>query len=212
MTTSASLPAFTKEQYDSILALIQSSKIASPQHMVNQVSTSVSTGHTSVEAYTSGNAYCSLPISHCLACVKSNSWILYSEASDHICSSLNWFTTYYTIEPTNVKLPNNNIVVTNIASTINLTPHLVLHRVLYLKDFSFNLISVSKLCSSSNCILHFFDKYCELQDMTSHKKIGLAYLREGLYKLKLEDSIPRTMCNTPFSQHKNFIIKSKFST
>lgn len=86
--------------------------------MVNQVSTSVSTGHTSVEASTSGNAYCSLPISHCLACVKTNSWILDTGASDHICSSLKWFTTYYTIEPTNVKLPNNNIVVTNIAGTI----------------------------------------------------------------------------------------------
>jgi len=91
--------------------------------------------NTSVEASTSGNAYCSLPISHCLACVKSNSWILDSGASDHVCSSLNWFTTYYTIEPTNVKLLNNNIVVTNIAGTINLTPHLVLHRVYISKIF-----------------------------------------------------------------------------
>jgi len=72
-----------------ILALIQSSKIASPQHMVNQVSTSVSTGHTPVEASTLGNAYCSLPLSHCMTCVKSNSLILDSGASDHICSSLN---------------------------------------------------------------------------------------------------------------------------
>jgi len=39
----------------------------------NQVSTSVSTGHQPVEATTLGNAYCSLPLSHCLACVKSNS-------------------------------------------------------------------------------------------------------------------------------------------
>ena len=54
MTASGSLPAFTKEQYDSILALIQSSKIASPQHMVDQVNTSVSIGHQPVEASTSG--------------------------------------------------------------------------------------------------------------------------------------------------------------
>jgi len=103
-----------------------------------------------------------LPISHCLACTKSDSWILDSGESDHICSSLNWFTTYYQIKPINVKLPNGELVVTDIAGTINLTPQLVLHKVLYLNDFSFNLIFVSKLCSTSKCILHFFDNHCEL--------------------------------------------------
>jgi len=62
MNISGSLPAFTKEQYDNILALIQSSKAAPPQPSVNQVS--VSTGHTSDEAFVSGIPQCFFYLFH----------------------------------------------------------------------------------------------------------------------------------------------------
>ena len=71
--STSSLSAFTKDQFDIILAIIQSSKIASSQPTINQVRTLVSTSPTPVKSSASGNISCSLHVSHCLTYIKSKS-------------------------------------------------------------------------------------------------------------------------------------------
>lgn len=57
---------------------------------------------------------------------------------------------------------------------------------LYVPDFSFNLISVSKLSHALNCIVTFVGSKCEIQDLKARKMIGSAELFEGLYYLLID--------------------------
>ncbi|MCI14810.1 retrovirus-related Pol polyprotein from transposon TNT 1-94, partial [Trifolium medium] len=45
---------------------------------------------------------------HFIGSLNSNAsyWLLDSGASDHICSSIHWFSSFYRIKPIDVKLPN----------------------------------------------------------------------------------------------------------
>lgn len=82
--------------------------------------------------------------------------LLDSGANDHVCSSHSLFNTYYCrITPIEVTLPYGNYVTTQFTSTIHLTPTITLINVLFLPYFSLNLISISKLCIHSNCIVPF---------------------------------------------------------
>jgi len=66
----------------------------------------------------------------------TSGWIFDSGASDHICSSLDWFTHYKHTDPLNVTLPNGCTIVAQYAGTIEFSPHFVLKDALYLPDFS----------------------------------------------------------------------------
>ena len=172
-STSHSGPILTQEQYDIFVSLVQQIDANNNQHkgkqvITNQVKTLAHNGHMPNEASNTGmvlanstkqfspQLYCLT--SYTLSCTlnkNSNSWILDSGANDHICSSLMWFTTYYKIKPIGVQLPNGNLITAKYAGNVHFSSSLVLVNVLYLPEFSFNLVSVSKLCESSNCDVHF---------------------------------------------------------
>ena len=66
--------------------------------------------------------------------------------------------------------------------TIHLTSLITLNYVLCLPDFSFNLISVSKLTRTLNCnISFFFPDYCLIQDLSTKQVIGRGRESGGLY-------------------------------
>nr|KYP58589.1 Copia protein [Cajanus cajan] len=71
-----------------------------------------------------------------------SSWVLDSGAIDHICYCLSHFTSYHKIKPIHVTLPNGNKVVANYSSSVFLTLDHVLHNVLYIPSYSFNLLSI----------------------------------------------------------------------
>ena len=56
--------------------------------------------------------------------------------------------------------------------TIHLTPLITLIFVLSLPQFSFNLISMSKLTRTLNCSISFFPGYCLIQDLSTNWIIG----------------------------------------
>ena len=62
------------------------------------------------------------------------SWILDSDAIDHICLSLTHFTSYHKINPISIKLPNRNQVIANYS---------VIDNVLYIHNFTFNPLLVA---------------------------------------------------------------------
>jgi len=74
-----------------------------------------------------------------------SSWIIGSDATDHMYSSLTHFTSYHQINPIYVKLPNENQVNVNYSGTIFLNQNHVIDNVLYIPCFNFNLLSVAKL-------------------------------------------------------------------
>nr|KYP65402.1 Retrovirus-related Pol polyprotein from transposon TNT 1-94 [Cajanus cajan] len=110
-------------------------------------------------------------------------WIIDSGATDHISCSLNFFKDYSPINPVHIHLPNGSTVVACFSGTVYFTPHFVLHDVLYVPNFNFNLLSISKLISTLPYHLIFSDKICHIQEASSLRMIGLASLKQGLYHL-----------------------------
>jgi len=76
-------------------------------------------------------------------------------ATDHVAQNRENFSTFFRIKPVNIKLPNNSIVTANFAGTIQFSTQLILFNVLYVPEFSFNLISVQTLIKDLNCKLRF---------------------------------------------------------
>nr|KYP68435.1 hypothetical protein KK1_022059 [Cajanus cajan] len=149
---------FTSQQYQALLALIQqpsndSSSSSTP--CVNQIGTfsPCPTNNSS----TVGNV---LPFICSLNSIHNASWFLDSGATDHLSSSLAYFTSYSSIKPIVVRLPNGQEVFATHSGLVKFSETLFLSDVLYIPSFTFNLISISKLVSSLNCILTFSSNKC----------------------------------------------------
>ena len=81
--------------------------------------------------------------------------------------------------------------------------HFPLSYVLSLRNFSFNLVSVSKLTRALKCCVSFFPNFCLFQDLMTKQIIGRGHEFWGLYILDLE--VPRPIAysgvTTPFETH-----------
>ena len=75
---------------------------------------------------------------------NGDTWVIDTGATDHIVHSVNLFTNFTAIS-TNVELPNGETVVVTHIGSISLSATLVLHNVLCVPSFSFNLLSVSQI-------------------------------------------------------------------
>ncbi|XP_019440938.1 PREDICTED: uncharacterized protein LOC109346011 [Lupinus angustifolius] len=101
-------------------------------------------------------------------------------ATDHVCPDLSIFDIHHNIKPITIGLLNGNTVSAKISGTVNLTDSLILHNVLYVPEFNFNLISIHKLTNSLHCKLIFDSSNCSIQDMITLRLIGRAEVRNGL--------------------------------
>ena len=74
---------------------------------------------------------------------------------------------------------------------------------LSLRNFSFNLVFVSKLTRALKCCVSFFPDFCLFQDLMTKQIIGRGHEFRGLYILDLE--VPRPIAysevTTPFETH-----------
>ena len=95
-----------------------------------------------------------------------------------------------------VKLPNGHHVHATHSGVVHLSTAITLLNVLYIPTFTFNLISISKLVSSTNCTLIFSSTSCTLQDMNNRMKIGTVEVRHDLYHLTLDQITTKAVCST----------------
>ena len=65
-----------------------------------------------------------------------------------------------------------------------MTPLITLTSILILLQFSFNLISVSKLIYTLNCSISFFPDHCLIQDLSTKRIIGRGCESGGFYILE----------------------------
>ena len=171
-----SMVGFTQEQYQSILELIQQSKLTS---QANSISTSPFILNTHSHPENGKN---------------SQLWILDTGATDHIAFDLSIFISHNTIVPIHVSLPNGSHVTASISGSIALSPNLVLHNVLYIPSFHVNLISIAKLVHTNNCVVHFTNDSCKILQNQSMEVIGTTRLQRGLYVL--HSSYDQHACNS----------------
>ena len=165
----------TQGQFNTLMELIQKSSIGQSSGCAS--SNQVAVGHLST-----GNT------SHCMHSSSNSSWIINSGASDHICSSIKWFHSYKKIVPISVRLPNGQCLVASYSGTIHFFPDFIVHNVLLLPEFSLNLLSVSRLCESSNYNVSFLNSKCFIQDKVTLRMTGSAEQKDGLYYLTLRDN------------------------
>jgi len=171
-----------------LLALLQQSKFNG--NVSNQVSVipSNTTTHT-------GNKFLS----------SFSFWILDSGATNHICSSLTHFTSYHQINPISVKLPNGNQVIANYSGSVFINQDHVLDNVLYIPNFTFNLLSVAKLINVLSCVITFDSNGCHIQDKNSLKMIRSTEMQDRLYILRVPSYQKLQIKPIQFTHTVNFI-------
>ncbi|KAI5427668.1 hypothetical protein KIW84_032905 [Lathyrus oleraceus] len=168
--------SITQEQYSQLIGLLQQTNLLPSNPTPNPSANHISTHFSHTPNENSGKLFVSTV--SCSTYIKPDFWILDSGANDHVCSSLKLFSCYHKIQPISVCLPNGSVFLAKHAGTIQFSPHLQINNVLYTPDFSLNLVSVSKLCQSTNCKFIFSANDCFNQV-------------EGLYRLRTDiDSIP----------------------
>jgi len=124
--------------------------------------------------------------SHISSHIPSNnlhSWIIDTGATDHMISTVSLFTSVTTTISSRVKLPNGNYAMVTHIGTVKLSEHLILHDVICVPSFSFNLISASKLIQSLHCCLIFLAIFCFIQSLLDWVTIGVGRQQGGLFYL-----------------------------
>ena len=117
------------------------------------------------------------------------------------------FSSFYKIKPITVKLPNNSTVIAEFAGTKIFSESFIIFNVLYIPEFSFNIISIQTLIKDSNCKLIFSCEQCQIHDNHSYKIIGHASMIRGLYYLdeNTSNSRDRVFVNTTMNYSKKDI-------
>lgn len=113
--------------------------------------------------------------------ISHHSWILDSGATSHICHDLKHFSHYTYLSNRTVTLPNNYKITVKAIGTVNLSPSLKLHNVLYIPSFHVNIISISSFLHNTDSCVIFHDSCVLLQDKQQRKVIGKGNLSQGLY-------------------------------
>ena len=122
-------------------------------------------------------------VSTCLT-HSSTPWILDTEASDHISGNKDIFSslTFPSPLPT-ITLANGSQTIAKVIGSACPLPSLPLTSILYVLDFPFNLIFISKLTHDLHCVLTFSHNSITLQDRSTRKTIGIGHDSQGLFHL-----------------------------
>ena len=111
-------------------------------------------------------------------------WILDTGASYYISGNRDLFSslTFPAPLPTITLANGSQTIAKGIGSACPL-PSLPLTSILYVHDFPFNLISISKLTCDLHCVLPFEHNPVTLQDRSTRKTIGIRHESQGLFHL-----------------------------
>ncbi|GAA0148852.1 hypothetical protein LIER_08181 [Lithospermum erythrorhizon] len=107
--------------------------------------------------------------------------IIDSGASSHITGDLSILSDSIDISACRVGLPDGHLYSAVKRGNVYLSSHFVLRDVLYVPQFTCNLISVTQLTNSMNCVVKITKNVCIIQDPISRNLIGLGERRNGLY-------------------------------
>ena len=118
----------------------------------------------------------------CLA--TQDPWVIDSSATDHMTGTSGLLSDLeHSSSLPNVTLADGLATIVSGLGTANLSPNLSLSSVLYIPNFLFNLLSISKLTKHLNCVAIFLSTHCIFQDLKTGKIIGGGHEVDGLYYL-----------------------------
>ncbi|XP_016205051.1 uncharacterized protein LOC107645516 [Arachis ipaensis] len=170
----------SSHQKDAILQFLKGQEAPQQPQVTNQVQSTTNNtpliqGNTVILKYSSNIST--------FVTVKSHLWVIDTGATDHVTFNLDDFQSYQEISPMIVRMPDGSHTTSSIIGTIRFSNQLYLSNVLFIPNFDFKLISVSKLTSKLKCKMLIDDNLCEIQDQATLKRIGVAKCADGLYTL-----------------------------
>lgn len=112
---------------------------------------------------------------------NSIAWIINNGATHHITGSFSCLSDVRRTHPCPVGLPDGKSALATHEGRVQLAPNIILTHVLFVPQFSYNLIAVSRLIDDSKCIVQFTNSLCAIQDLRSGSLIGVGERRDGLY-------------------------------
>ncbi|XP_058781179.1 uncharacterized protein LOC131655309 [Vicia villosa] len=139
------------------------------------------------------NSYSTASVAHTgnsSACLSQSSslgpWVLDSGVSDHVTGNKNLFTSLSTsgVLPT-ITSANGSQTQSEGIGTVQILPSLSVTSALYVPNYPFNLLSISRLTRSLDCIVTFTNSNVILQDRSSGRTIGVGCESQGLYYLSV---------------------------
>ncbi|RDX87989.1 hypothetical protein CR513_30468, partial [Mucuna pruriens] len=146
-----------------------------------------SNNHSQSSASPSVSTAC---ISHSME--SQGSWIIDSGASDHISGHDSVFSSISSPEfPHFISLANGSKMVSQGVGQVSLSSSISLNSMLYIPRCSYNLISLSQLTRSLNCLVTFYADSFVIQDQNTGQLIGEGHESRGLYYLS---NNPSTLC------------------
>ncbi|XP_027345097.1 uncharacterized protein LOC113857424 [Abrus precatorius] len=174
--------SLSAEEYKVVISLLQQANLTGnvPQSQVAALTTRDidpihNSGNTFVCTFQSNNA---------------STWIIDSGAIDHIYFDKSLFFIFRSLSfPISVKLPNGSYAIATHSGNVPITSYLTLLDVLFLLEFSVNLISAPKLAKHQYCAIILLSDICIMQDLKRLKKIGSVDLVCGLYTIHSSPSI-----------------------
>ncbi|KAL0303022.1 UNVERIFIED_CONTAM: Retrovirus-related Pol polyprotein from transposon RE2 [Sesamum radiatum] len=127
--------------------------------------------------------------------IDLNCWIIDSGATNHICANVAFFQSFTkTSQPRFIHLPDGTKKVVHYTGVVKLTETLILDHVLFIPEFSVNLLSVSQLCHLKPYTLQFTQGGCILQDLESKESLVCGVLLKKLYVF--QHSVPSCSSST----------------
>lgn len=114
----------------------------------------------------------------------NENWVLDSGASHHMSPLKSLFEeTRFLDAPLHITVPTGNTVLVNRVGTVALTSSIRLQDVLYIPQFSCNLISIHKLTRDLKCTVTYSPCACLIQDQLTRTMISSGDLCDGVYIL-----------------------------
>nr|KYP74079.1 Retrovirus-related Pol polyprotein from transposon TNT 1-94 [Cajanus cajan] len=121
---------------------------------------------------------------------SSSIWILDSGATTHITCSIDNFICYRKLENQFVYLPTGSAIEVKVIGTVKLNNNFILHKVLFIPEFTVNLISVSSLTQFTGNKVFFYHSSFVIQDHQGSRVIGKGDILDSLYILKCPNIMP----------------------
>ena len=91
---------------------------------------------------------------------SNNTWIIDSGATDHMTFDSQKFSHHSSTETCSVSYADGTPTPVNGAGSLSLTPSLHLSSILHVPTLSNNLLSISQITKSLNCIVTFWPTHC----------------------------------------------------
>ena len=116
---------------------------------------------------------------------KDSDWIIDTSATNHMTCDRNMFTQFSSNSSVSIIIITNGVSSLVMGSgIISISLLLSISNVIFVPSLNCNLLSVSQLIKSHNCVFLFFLTYCTLQNTHTKEKIGSGKRSEVLYYLE----------------------------